>query len=59
VLSEVGIFDCVHARDPAHEAELLALLQSGRAAQITAAQLAPHTRGDACLAHLPRFCLQA
>jgi protein-L-isoaspartate(D-aspartate) O-methyltransferase len=58
VVSQVGIFDCVNARDPAHEAELLTLARSGGTAQIRAVVVDPHDRGDSCLAHLPGFCLQ-
>ena len=58
VISQVGIFDCVNARNAADEAELMALLKPGAVTQIRAAALDAHERGPACLAHLPGFCLQ-
>jgi protein-L-isoaspartate(D-aspartate) O-methyltransferase len=58
LISQVGIFDCVNARDPAHEAELLTMARSGKASQIRAVAVEPHERGDGCLAHIPGFCLQ-
>lgn len=58
MVSQVGIFDCVNALDPAHEAELLTLARSGGTAQIRSVVVEPHDRGDSCLAHLPGFCLQ-
>jgi protein-L-isoaspartate(D-aspartate) O-methyltransferase len=58
VISQVGIFDCANARDPAEEAELMALVKPGAIEQLRAVALEPHERGEACLAHLPGFCLQ-
>jgi protein-L-isoaspartate(D-aspartate) O-methyltransferase len=58
-ISQVGIYDCANARDPAEEAELKALLRPGAATQIRAVQIEPHERGAACLAHLTGFCLQS
>jgi len=58
VVSSVGMYDCTSARDPAHEAELRALLQPGASAGLRVVERAPHERGPACLAHLPGFCLQ-
>jgi hypothetical protein len=59
VISQVGIFDCANARDPAEEAELMALVKPGAVEQIRAVAREPHERGQACLAHLPGFCLQS
>jgi protein-L-isoaspartate(D-aspartate) O-methyltransferase len=58
VISSLGIYDCANARDPAHEATLLALLRSGRANQISALVIDPHDPGPDCLAHIPGSCLQ-
>jgi hypothetical protein len=58
VVSQAGIFDCIGARDPGDEAELLALARSGGARQIGAVVVEPHDPGEGCLAHLPGFCLQ-
>jgi protein-L-isoaspartate(D-aspartate) O-methyltransferase len=57
--SQVGIFDCANARDPAHEAILRTLAAPGAADRITAVVIEPHDKGDACLAHIEGFCLQA
>ncbi|HEY6177941.1 MAG TPA: methyltransferase domain-containing protein [Kofleriaceae bacterium] len=57
-VSQVGIYDCVNARDPEDEAELRKLAGMFQAAKPIAAMIEPHERGDACLAHLPGFCLQ-
>lgn len=59
VISQVGIFDCANARDPAEEAELMALVKPGAVEQIRAIAREPHERGPACLAHLPGFCIQS
>jgi protein-L-isoaspartate(D-aspartate) O-methyltransferase len=58
IISQVGIYDCVNARDPANEAELMAMVRAGRAKEVRAAVVEPHERSEACLAHLPGFCLQ-
>jgi len=58
VISPVGIFDCVNARDPGNEAELQKLAGLGLAAKLAAVVIAPHERGDDCIAHLAGFCLQ-
>ena len=61
VVSPVGIYDCVNARDPANEAELrklMALGPSGQLAGGVTAVVEPHERGDGCLLHLSGFCLQ-
>lgn len=57
-VSQVGIYDCVNARDPEDEAELRKLAAMFQTVKPTAAMIEPHERGDACLAHLPGFCLQ-
>jgi protein-L-isoaspartate(D-aspartate) O-methyltransferase len=57
--SQVGIFDCAGARDPAHEPILRALAVPGGAERIKAVAIEPHDKADACLAHLDGFCLQA
>jgi protein-L-isoaspartate(D-aspartate) O-methyltransferase len=58
MISQVGIYDCTNARDPAHEPVLRALAAPGMAARVRALSIAPHDKGDACLAHLDGFCLQ-
>ncbi len=59
LISQVGIFDCTNARDPAHEAVLRPLAAPGVAARVRALVVEPHVKGDACLAHLDGFCLQS
>ena len=56
-ISHVGIFPCTGARDPANEAELRNAWKAG-VKQIAAVETGPHERGEACLAHIPGFCLQ-
>jgi hypothetical protein len=58
LFSQVGIFDCTNARDPAHEPVLRPLAAPGMAARVRALVVEPHAKGDACLAHLDGFCLQ-
>lgn len=58
LFSQVGIFDCTNARDPAHEAVLRPLAAPAMAARVRAVMVEPHAKGDACLAHLDGFCLQ-
>jgi protein-L-isoaspartate(D-aspartate) O-methyltransferase len=58
VLSQVGMYDCTNARDPANEDELRKLVGVGAAGMPTAALVEPHDRGEACVVHLPGFCLQ-
>jgi protein-L-isoaspartate(D-aspartate) O-methyltransferase len=57
-VSQVGIYDCCNARDPEDEAELRKLAALFQTTKPVAAMIEPHERGDACLAHLPGFCLQ-
>lgn len=58
MVSQVGIYDCTNARDPAHEPVLRALAAPGMAARVRALSIEPHAKADACLAHLDGFCLQ-
>ncbi|HEX3760015.1 MAG TPA: methyltransferase domain-containing protein [Kofleriaceae bacterium] len=58
IVSQVGIYDCANARDPEHEAELRKLVGFTASVKPAAAVVEPHERGDACLVHLPAFCLQ-
>ncbi len=59
VISQVGIYDCANARDPANEAELMKLLRPGSVEQIRVAAIEPHEPGPDCRAHLTGFCLQS
>jgi protein-L-isoaspartate(D-aspartate) O-methyltransferase len=58
IVSQVGMYPCANARDPADEAELRKLAATIVAVKPTAAVIEPHERNEACLAHLPGFCLQ-
>lgn len=58
IVSQVGMYDCSNARDPANEAELRKLAAIMASVKPTAMVVEPHERGDSCLAHLPGFCLQ-
>lgn len=58
IVSQVGMYDCSNARDPANEAELRKLAGVGAAGRPTAVLVEPHDRGEACVVHLPGFCLQ-
>jgi protein-L-isoaspartate(D-aspartate) O-methyltransferase len=57
VVSPVGIYDCVGARDDAAEAQVRALLPSV-GSRIHALSVEPHDRGPACLVHVAGSCLQ-
>jgi hypothetical protein len=57
-VSGVMIYDCVNARDPAHEAELRSLANPALASQLRRVSIEPHERGPACGVHLAGFCLQ-
>lgn len=57
-LSQVGIYDCAVARDPADEAELMNLVKARAAKSIRAVSIEPHERAETCLVHLEGFCLQ-
>jgi len=59
LFSQVGIFDCTSARDPAHEAVLRPLAAPAMAARVRAVRVEPHAKDDACLAHLDGFCVQS
>jgi protein-L-isoaspartate(D-aspartate) O-methyltransferase len=59
VVSQVAIYDCAIARDPAQEAELRAALNPTFATKLRRVVIEPHERGPACGAHLDGFCLQA
>lgn len=58
VISQVGMYPCSNARDPADEVELRKLAAVIGGVRPTVAVVEPHERGEACLAHLPGFCLQ-
>lgn len=58
IVSQVGIYDCANARDPELEPELRKLAGFTASVKPTAAVVGSHERGDACLVHLPTFCLQ-
>jgi protein-L-isoaspartate(D-aspartate) O-methyltransferase len=58
VISQVGIYDCLGARDPADEAELMKLVGPGVASRIAAVSIDAHARGEACLVHMDGFCVQ-
>lgn len=58
IISQVGMYDCSNARDPGNEAELRKLISLGPTPKIASVLVEPHERGEACLAHLPGFCLQ-
>ncbi len=58
-ISQVGIYDCAGAREPAHEPVLRALVTPGIAARVHTLVIEPHARGQMCLSHLDGFCLQA
>lgn len=57
VVSSIGIFDCVGARDEALEPEIRKLLAPG-AERIASLVIEPHERGRLCLVHREGFCLQ-
>jgi protein-L-isoaspartate(D-aspartate) O-methyltransferase len=59
LISPVGIFDCVGARDAEAEVQLRRLLAPGESNRIHAVTVEPHDRGDDCLVHAEGFCLQA
>lgn len=59
MITQVGIYDCVGARDPANEVALRALAMPGAADRVKAVVTAPHEKGDACLVHIAGFCLQS
>jgi protein-L-isoaspartate(D-aspartate) O-methyltransferase len=59
IVSQVGMYDCTNARDPALEGELRKLVGFTAAVKPTVVLVEPHERGAACLVHLPGFCLQA
>jgi protein-L-isoaspartate(D-aspartate) O-methyltransferase len=56
VVSPVGIFDCVGARDSDCEAQLKPLIREPE--RIHSVVLTPHTHGSGCLMHHDGFCLQ-
>jgi protein-L-isoaspartate(D-aspartate) O-methyltransferase len=57
-VSQVMIYDCAIARDPAQEAELKAGFRPALAQQLRRVVVEPHERGAACAIHLDGFCLQ-
>jgi protein-L-isoaspartate(D-aspartate) O-methyltransferase len=58
VVSPVGIFDCVGARDEAAELQLRKLLDPEAAKRIRVLSVEPHSKGKGCLLHIDGFCLQ-
>ncbi|MFH0902085.1 MAG: hypothetical protein V2A73_15755 [Pseudomonadota bacterium] len=58
IVSPVGIFDCVGARDESVEAQLRVLLPPEAASRIHALVTTPHPRDGECLVHRDGFCLQ-
>src|SRR5205085_5255685 len=51
VVSQVRIYDCAGARDPAREKELMALASPAAVRRLHAVLIEPHPRGEACLVH--------
>ena len=58
LFSQVGIYPCSIARDPAHEVELRRLMNPVDRRRVTSLVTEPHERGEACVVHVPGFCLQ-
>jgi protein-L-isoaspartate(D-aspartate) O-methyltransferase len=58
VVSPVGIYDCIGARDETAESQLRKLLNPDASARIHALSIESHPQGDKCLLHLDGFCLQ-
>jgi len=58
IVSTVGIFDCVGARDERAEAQLRKVSSPAAAAGIHTLSVEPHARGEHCLVHVEGFCLQ-
>ncbi|MFN0250288.1 MAG: protein-L-isoaspartate O-methyltransferase family protein [Kofleriaceae bacterium] len=58
LFSQVGIYPCSIARDPAHEVELRVLMNTTESRRVTSLVTETHERGDTCVMHLPGFCLQ-
>ena len=59
VVSPVGIYDCVGARDNETEAQLRRILSEGAAGRVRAVSVEPHARADGCLVHRNGFCLRS
>jgi protein-L-isoaspartate(D-aspartate) O-methyltransferase len=59
LFSQVGIYACSIARDPAHEAELRQMMNPTAARRVVALDTSPHERSAACIVHLAGFCLRA
>ena len=59
VVSPVGIFDCVGARDEAVGQQLRKLLSPDLSKKIQWLCVAAHEQGNACLLHSEGFCLQS
>jgi protein-L-isoaspartate(D-aspartate) O-methyltransferase len=57
IISQVVIYDCVGARDPAVEAQLHALLAAAARGTGLAATREPHAHADTCLVHVAGFCI--
>lgn len=59
LFSQVGIYPCAIARDPAHESELRRIMNPAEGRRIASLVAEPHERGNECIVHLPGFCLRA
>jgi protein-L-isoaspartate(D-aspartate) O-methyltransferase len=57
IVSQVGIFDCVGARDPALEVDIRGLLHLHMHDRLVV-DPAPHEASKACLLHTDGFCVQ-
>jgi protein-L-isoaspartate(D-aspartate) O-methyltransferase len=55
LITQVSIYDCCNARDPAHEPILRRVLTPP---PLQAIETAPHAEGPTCRAHIDGFCLQ-
>lgn len=59
LVSQVAIYHCSSARDPAQAAALAPLASPALAAQLRRVVVRAHEPGPACGIHLDGFCLQA
>ena len=58
VFSQVGIYPCAIARDPAHEPELRRMMDPSVGKRIARLDTSPHERGPDCVIHIAGFCLR-